>query len=66
MKQKIIIPPVSDCWCGAEAHVTDWDFKMMYRVMCDKNHVLTKECITVNRAVHRWNNRVKEKLNEVV
>ena len=28
----------------------------MWRVMCDNNHVSTKECATRHRAVCRWNN----------
>jgi hypothetical protein len=63
MTQKIKIPEISKCWCGETAELIDWDFKMMYRVLCKNNHTLTKECITPNRAIHRWNNRVKEKLN---
>lgn len=57
--QKVHIPQIEDCWCGAKATVIDWDFRGMYKVMCSNNHSLTKECITVNRAVCRWNNRVK-------
>lgn len=63
-KQKVKILQISDCWCGAKARIIDWDFRGMYRVMCDNNHTLTKECGTVNRAVHRWNNRVNEAKNE--
>ena len=56
---KVIVPEIEDCWCGAKATVLDWDFRGMYRVWCDNNHTLTKECGTINRAIHRWNNRVK-------
>lgn len=48
-----ITPPTRNCWCGAKAHVIDWDYKMMYRVMCDNNHTLTKECGTKHRAIYR-------------
>ncbi|MNL86306.1 hypothetical protein D3C87_2149650 [compost metagenome] len=58
--QKDAVPDVEDCFCGAKARVVDWSFIGMYRVMCDNNHVLTKECATVNRAVHRWNKRVND------
>lgn len=58
MKQKIVIPKVSDCWCGAEERPIDWDFRGMWRVMCENNHYLTKECSTINRAICRWNTRV--------
>ena len=60
MSQPIFTPPVSKCFCGAHARVIDWDSREMYRVMCDKNHVLSNECGTINRAVHRWNNRVEK------
>lgn len=63
MSQEVVVPPVSDCWCGAKARVIDWDYRSMYRVWCDNNHTLTAECGTVNRAAHRWNNRVEEKKN---
>jgi len=63
-KQKVVVPEILDCWCGAKARPVDWDFRGMWLVMCDKNHYLTKECSTINRAVHRWNARVTLKKQE--
>ena len=60
MTQTIYTPPILDCWCGAKALVLDEDFNMQYRVMCNNNHILTKQCNTVNRAVWRWNNKVSK------
>ena len=58
MKQTIKQPEILACAiCGAKGIVIDWDFKSMYRVFCDNNHTATKECGTVNRAIHRWNNK---------
>lgn len=63
-KQKVYTPPIYNCWCGAAARLVDWDFRDCWRVMCDNNHTLTKECGTTNRAVWRWNNRMANKLKE--
>ena len=68
MTQKIFTPLINKCYCGANAKIIDWDFRNMYKVYCDNNHTLTKECGTINRAIHRWNNRVekvKEKLKDL-
>lgn len=62
--QELKTPPISDCWCGAKAKLIDWDFRDQWRVMCDKNHTLTKECGTTHRATCLWNNRVIKKLND--
>lgn len=51
--QTVRIPEILDCYCGAKAHVVDWDYRMLYRVMCDNNHILRGENITVNRAIHK-------------
>jgi hypothetical protein len=61
MKQQIKIPEIQNCAvCGEKARVIDWDYKMMYRVYCNNNHTATKECATINRAIHRWNNAQKK------
>lgn len=59
-KQKIITPEVSDCYCGAKARTIDWYYNDQWKVYCDKNHTLSKECGSRHRAVCLWNNRVKE------
>lgn len=57
MKQKVVTPPVENCAkCGAPACCIDWDFNMMYQVMCDNNHTATGKFNTFNRAVCKWNN----------
>ena len=57
MKQRVITPPIADCAiCGAKAMCIDWDFRFAYKVICDNNHVATRECGTVHRAICRWNN----------
>ena len=56
MKQTPILPVILKCQCGASARVIDWNFSMKYKVMCDNNHSLFGENITVNRAIHKWNN----------
>lgn len=60
MAQTVQLPIIKDCWCGAKAICLDWDYRMAYKVICDNNHTLTKECGTKNRAIHRWNNKVIE------
>ena len=63
--QTVRIPEILDCYCGAKARVVDWDYRMLYRVMCDNNHSLRGENITVNRAIHKWNNfQNKQKDNQ--
>lgn len=64
-KQKLITPSINKCWCGEEADCIDWDDKFMYRVICKKNHSLTKECGTRHRAIVLWNNRVKDKIEHL-
>jgi hypothetical protein len=59
-KQPIFTPAISKCFCGADTKIIDWESRGMYRVMCVRNHILTKECATINRAVHRWNQRVQK------
>ena len=57
MAQQIKTPPIVPCArCGAEAKCIDWDFRDMWKVMCDNNHTSTKECSTRHRAICRWNN----------
>ena len=63
-KQPIKTPEIKQCFCGAHARLVDWDFRDMWRVMCNNNHTLTKECGTKHRAVCRWNARVEARLNE--
>ena len=56
MKQVVKVPKIKDCAiCGAKALPIDWDYRDRWQVVCDNNHTSTKECNTVNRAVHRWN-----------
>lgn len=61
MKQKLIIPEITRCYCGSDAKIITWDIygEYVYKVMCENNHTLSKYCGTRNRAIHRWNNRVK-------
>ena len=59
LKQPIYTPPIADCYCSAKAKLIDWNFCGQRRVMCDNNHTLTGEFITQNRAVHKWNNKIK-------
>jgi hypothetical protein len=57
MAQQIKTPPIVPCArCGAEAKCIDWNFRDMWKVMCDNNHTSTKECSTRHRAICRWNN----------
>ncbi len=63
MKQQVIIPEVRNCFCGSKARTIDWDFRGQWVVMCDqKNHTMTRQCATRNRAIHRWNERVTHML----
>lgn len=56
MRQKVKTPDIATCAiCGAKATALDWDYRDMWRVMCDNNHTATKECGTKHRAVCRWN-----------
>lgn len=57
--QPIFTPPISKCSCGAEVRIEEQfdDFRGWYQCRCANNHVKTKPCKTVNRAIHRWNNR---------
>jgi hypothetical protein len=61
MKQKITTPEILNCYCGAKAHPIDWEYKDMWKVYCDNNHTLTKECGSIHRAICLWNNRIKER-----
>ncbi len=65
MKQKIIIPQISKCYCGTNAKIQTWDNygEYIYQVVCENRHTLTKYCGTKNRAIHRWNNRILKFLN---
>jgi hypothetical protein len=58
MAQKIKTPPITPCArCGAKAKcIEDWDFRDMWKVICDNNHTSTKDCGTKHRAICRWNN----------
>ena len=60
MSQKIKIPEIKNCHCGATARImtNPFSYDLEYRVECVNNHHLTKFCGTINRAIHRWNNRV--------
>ena len=58
MKQRVITPQISKCWCGADVGVLDWDHRMMYRAWCDNGHTLTNECGSQHRAICKWNNRI--------
>ena len=59
MKQTPITPAILNCWCGAKAIVIDWNDSFFWQVMCDNNHTMTKECGTSHRAICRWNNHIK-------
>lgn len=62
--QRIITPPVANCEvCGVKAMCLDWNYNFRYRVMCDNNHVATKECGSAHRAICRWNNAQKRLVN---
>jgi len=65
MKQKVITPPISTCFCGSKAKVVDWNWNERYLVMCDNNHTLSKECGSHHKAICLWNNRVAQKLKEI-
>ncbi len=60
MKQKVITPEISTCFCGAKSKVQTWDTygEYIYQVVCENRHTLTKYCGTRHRAICRWNNRV--------
>jgi hypothetical protein len=61
MKQKIKTPEIEKCArCGAQAQCIDWDFNMLYRVICDNNHVSTGKCFTVHKAICKWNTQQKK------
>ena len=61
MSQPIFTPEISNCSCGAKAHLIDWDFNDVWKVWCDNNHRLRGQGnITRNRAVHKWNNFLKK------
>jgi len=66
MTQKIILPLVKKCECGNKPNVVfKWAFNHKdiegYLVECKScKLILTKPCNTKNRAIHRWNNRVKK------
>lgn len=63
-KQKIITPKISNCYCGANAKIQTWDdYDVIYQVVCENRHTLSKFCITPHRAICKWNNRVKIKLS---
>lgn len=55
---------ILNCFCGAKASVK-YEYiwcegdEEGYIVRCDENpnHTLTRNCMTQNRAVCRWNNR---------
>jgi len=58
-----LTPPISNCArCNAPAQCLDWDFRDQWRVMCNNNHVDTRECGTPHRAICRWNNKQKKRL----
>ena len=60
MKQKIKIPNIKICYCGLEGKIRtdERGHDLIFRVMCDNGHFVSKYCGTVNRAIHRWNNRI--------
>ena len=52
MKQQVKTPPIVPCArCGAEAMCIDWNYRGLYRVICNNNHTSTKECGSFHRAV---------------
>jgi hypothetical protein len=60
MDQKIKTPEIEKCAkCGSRASCIDWDFNMLYRVICDKNHVATGKCLTRHKAICKWNTQQK-------
>jgi len=66
MSQIVKTPKILPCQrCGANAQVIDWEFRNLWRVMCDANHTDTKECGSQHRAICRWNNRQKKR-DEIV
>jgi len=62
--QPVFTPEILPCAiCGAKARPIDLDFNGVYKVYCDKNHTVPGiGNITVNRAIHKWNN-LQNKLN---
>ena len=60
MKQIIKIPDIKKCHCGLDGKIRtdERGHTLVYRVMCDNLHYVSKYCDTVNRCVHRWNNRI--------
>lgn len=64
--QKIITPPISKCYCGEEAKIQTWEsYDIIYQVVCNNRHTLTKYCGSAHRAICRWNHRVKLKQNQL-
>jgi hypothetical protein len=62
-KQKVFTPDILPCSiCGSSAGVIDWNYNLLYKVYCDNNHSTNSGtgCITINRAVHKWNNKQKD------
>ena len=60
MSQLVKLPTITKCHCGATARVIDWNYNLMYKVYCDNNHSLPGKNITVNRAIHKWNNAINK------
>jgi len=68
MKQKIITPPIKNCFCGKSAKIQTWEFgsyyDLCYQVVCEDGHAMSKYCGTPHRAICKWNNRVEQKIKE--
>ena len=61
MAQKIITPEIKKCYCGANAKIQTWeDYDIIYQVVCENRHTLSKYCRTRHRAICLWNNRVSQ------
>ncbi len=61
-KQKIYIPKIIPCKCGAKTKIVTGDIRGGYgtgvKVQCENNHSFSNFCETTNRAIHKWNNRM--------
>lgn len=58
------IPLPLNCWCGEKPLLSkeyigkgqaEW---CGTQVTCINKHSVTKPCISINRAIHRWNSRI--------